>query len=102
MCRSLILGRRPKDRDATRGFTKWPFMTTHMWAESPRGRWTLTVSLEGASADDSATVSELTLMLHGTRVAPYSQQGEDSGIKHPKLEIVKRAHRKWANMQAAA
>ena len=25
------------------GFTKWPFMTTHTWAEYPRGKWTLEV-----------------------------------------------------------
>ena len=40
----MILSERPNDDDGTDGFTKWPFMTTHTWAEYPRGRWTLEVN----------------------------------------------------------
>ena len=39
----MILSERPNDDDAVDGFTKWPFMTTHTWAEYPRGKWTLEV-----------------------------------------------------------
>lgn len=35
--RSMMLSRRPKDDDARDGFVRWPFMTTHSWAEIPRG-----------------------------------------------------------------
>ena len=44
--RSMILSTRPNDDDSRDGFTKWPFMTTHTWAEYPRGKWTLEVGLE--------------------------------------------------------
>ena len=40
----MILSRRPNDDDSSDGFTKWPFMTTHTWAENPRGTWRLEVS----------------------------------------------------------
>ena len=40
----MILSSRPKDDDSKDGFTKWPFMTTHTWAENPRGKWLLEVS----------------------------------------------------------
>merc|ERR1719419_955914 len=38
--RSMILSERINDDDSQDGFTKWPFMTTHTWAENPRGKWT--------------------------------------------------------------
>ena len=41
--RSMILSSRPNDEDSHDGFTKWPFMTTHPWAEYPRGKWSLEV-----------------------------------------------------------
>lgn len=44
--RSMILSTRPNDDDSRDGFTKWPFMTTHTWAEYPRGKWTLEVGLQ--------------------------------------------------------
>ena len=46
LCSSLILSRRPKDDDARDGFTNWPFMTTHMWGENPRGKWRLVVRFQ--------------------------------------------------------
>merc|ERR1712008_269990 len=45
--RSMILSTRPNDDDSRDGFTKWPFMTTHTWAEYPRGKWTLEVRFNG-------------------------------------------------------
>jgi len=45
--RSLILSTRPNDDDSRDGFTKWPFMTTHPWAEYPRGKWSLEVRFNG-------------------------------------------------------
>ena len=43
--KSMILSKRPKDDDSKEGFTKWPFMTTHSWAERPAGRFLSTFSL---------------------------------------------------------
>ena len=40
---SMILSKRPKDDDSKDGFNKWPFMTTHDWAENPRGKITLSI-----------------------------------------------------------
>ena len=40
--RSILLNRRSHDSSSD-GFNAWPFMTTHDWGESPRGRWLLEV-----------------------------------------------------------
>merc|ERR1712099_48522 len=68
--RSMILSTRPNDDDSRDGFTKWPFMTTHTWAEYPREEWTL--------------------LLHGSREAPYTDLPVTD--PHSKLAIVKKAH----------
>lgn len=41
----MILSRRIHDDDNRDGFTKWPFMTTHTWAEYPQGTWLLEVNI---------------------------------------------------------
>merc|ERR1712117_864724 len=69
--RSMILSERPNDADSHDGFTKWPFMTTHTWAEYPRGRWTLeVVFIDGPP--QSGHIMDWTLLLHGTKEAPYT------------------------------
>jgi len=89
--RSMILSRRPNDDDGRDGFTKWPFMTTHTWGEDPRGRWTLEVRFNTPSGvKQSGWIHEWTLMLHGTRDAPYI--GLPVADQHSKLAIVKKAH----------
>ncbi len=71
-------------------------MATHMWAENPRGKWTLTVQLDPklSDKDDVAVLSEWTLMVHGTLLPPYAQQVGLKG-EHQKLELVSREHRRW-------
>jgi len=88
--RSMILSDRPNDDDSRDGFTKWPFMTTHTWAEYPRGRWTLEVNFLDGSTVYQGTVKEWTLLLHGTKEAPYSSLPVTD--PHSKLAIVKKAH----------
>jgi proprotein convertase subtilisin/kexin type 2 len=88
--RSMILSDRPNDDDSRDGFTKWPFMTTHTWAEYPRGRWTLEVNFLDGSTVYQGTVKEWTLLLHGTKEAPYSSLPVSD--PHSKLAIVKKAH----------
>ncbi|XP_064600512.1 neuroendocrine convertase 2-like [Liolophura sinensis] len=88
---SMILSPRPNDDDSKNGFTKWPFMTTHTWAEQPRGRWTLKISLNSDNNQDQDTgvFFEWNLMLHGTKASPYHKQVADNNV-HSKLETVKR------------
>jgi proprotein convertase subtilisin/kexin type 2 len=87
--RSMILSTRPNDDDSRDGFTKWPFMTTHTWAEYPRGKWTLEVRFNGERVNHGF-LKEWTLMLHGTREPPYSDLPVTD--PHSKLAIVKKAH----------
>lgn len=90
---SMILSQRPNDDEHKNGFTRWPFMTTHTWAETPRGVWTLRIeNTPGKNSDyDEGTFKEWTLVLHGTRDPPYHHQ-EATEDGHPKLFKVKRMH----------
>ncbi len=93
--RSLILSRRPLDDDSTKGFYKWPFMTTHAWAERAQGTWTLEIRFDNEdnsnaplTKQQNQTISdkeqsqklttgdffEWSLILHGTKTAPYANQ----------------------------
>ena len=57
--RSMILSERPNDADSQDGFTKWPFMTTHTWAEYPRGRWSLEIEfVKGAPQEGFVKVAQ--------------------------------------------
>jgi proprotein convertase subtilisin/kexin type 2 len=110
----LILSRRPLDDDSVKGFHKWPFMTTHAWAERAQGTWTLEIRFDN---DDNANapltkqqnqtkfdkeqsqklttgeVLEWSLVLHGTKTSPYENQ---IPLKHhedkSKLFIAKQIH----------
>jgi proprotein convertase subtilisin/kexin type 2 len=93
--RSMILSTRPNDDDSQDGFTKWPFMTSHTWAEYPRGKWTLEVRFNSERVN-RGFLKEWTLMLHGTRDAPYSDLPVTD--PHSKLAIVKKAHEDKKNM----
>ncbi len=90
----MILSKRPKDDDSTDGFTKWPFMTTHAWAENPRGTWKL-IMIYDSDEEQEGTLFEWTLMLHGTQSSPYTKQSVNVE-KHSKLAVVKREHESWA------
>jgi len=87
--RSMILSERPNDADAQDGFTKWPFMTTHTWAEYPRGRWSLEIEFVDGPPQQGF-VKEWTLLLHGTKEAPYTNLPVSD--PHSKLAVVKKAH----------
>merc|ERR1711962_1206238 len=87
--RSMILSERPNDDDSQDGFTKWPFMTTHTWAEYPRGKWSLEVNfIDGPT--QSGFIKDWTLLLHGTKDAPYTNLPITD--PHSKLAVVKKAH----------
>merc|ERR1711887_69701 len=87
--RSMILSKRPNDNDNQDGFTKWPFMTTHTWAEYPRGKWSLELTFVDGPPQRGYT-KEWTLLLHGTKEAPYTSLPVSD--PHSKLAVVKKAH----------
>jgi proprotein convertase subtilisin/kexin type 2 len=87
--RSMILSERPNDDDNQDGFTKWPFMTTHTWAEYPRGKWSLELEFVPGQPQQGF-VKEWTLLLHGTKEAPYTNLPVSD--PHSKLAVVKKAH----------
>lgn len=94
---SMLLGKRAKDDDGLSGFTKWPFMTTHTWAENPRGTWKLYVVFDSDQPQHGA-LYEWTLLLHGTRTSPYVNQTVDL-LRHQKLAVVKRQHEQGARFK---
>ena len=73
-------------------------MTTHTWAENPRGTWKLFVIFDSEEPQDGV-LFEWTLMLHGTQVSPYVHQKNVNLEKHSKLAVVKREHESGANFQ---
>ena len=86
--RSMILSERPNDADSQDGFTKWPFMTTHTWAEYPRGTWSLEIEFVSGAPPQEGWVKEWTLLLHGTKDAPYTNLPVTD--PHSKLAVVKK------------
>lgn len=92
---SMILSQRPNDDDDKNGFNRWPFMTTHTWAEMSRGVWTLDIIMEpilGMKTNiERGLFKEWTLVLHGTKTPPYANQPVDKN-RHEKLYLVRRAH----------
>lgn len=95
---SMLLSKRPKDDDSNEGFTKWPFMTTHIWAENPRGLWRMFVIFNSDQPQEGQLL-EWTLVLHGTKTSPYVPQLHESEKRHPKLQVVKREHQHSRNFQ---
>ncbi|KAF7992328.1 hypothetical protein HCN44_001653 [Aphidius gifuensis] len=93
--RSMILSRRIHDDDNRDGFTKWPFMTTHTWAEYPQGTWLLEISFN-SQKPQHGWFKEWTLMLHGTREPPYEKLSTTD--PHSKLAIVKKAHEEHSSL----
>ncbi|XP_041981076.1 furin-like protease 1 isoform X1 [Aricia agestis] len=62
--RVTLLAPRPHDSSRA-GFNVWPFMSVHMWGESPLGTWQLEVSNEGRYMG-RATLQDWSLSLYGT------------------------------------
>nr|CAA42204.1 prepro-hormone convertase 2 [Aplysia californica] len=88
---SMILSQRPNDDDDKNGFTRWPFMTTHTWAELSHGTWSLEIVMEpiiGVKTNmERGVFKEWTLVLHGTKTPPYANQPADKD-KQEKLYLV--------------
>ena len=83
--RSCLLPVRSED-SSDEGFKKWAFMTTHMWGEDPRGKWTLEIKDGGESRSNTGILRDWQLIIHGTREKPYHQN-----ITHPNIPIHRKA-----------
>nr|CAD2186912.1 unnamed protein product [Meloidogyne enterolobii] len=100
---SMLLSRRPKDDDSKDGFTNWPFMTTHTWGENPRGKWRLVVRFQSGKSTPveqqkhhTGWLKKFSLMLHGTKDAPYVGIEPLQGHANSKLSVVQGAHKRMA------
>lgn len=88
--RSLLLSKRPLDSDSTNGFNKWPFMTTHAWAEKAQGTWKLEIFFLNSEHETTGEFFEWILLLHGTKEQLYTSQTELN--ERTKLNVVKKIH----------
>ena len=109
--RSLLLSKRPLDVDSQNGFHKWPFMTTHAWAEKARGVWKLEIlfnakqsttasATNDANDNDKEPVEEAEkvtgeffewiLLVHGTKEPLYA--GQSPLNERTKLAVSKNIH----------
>jgi len=73
--RSVLIDKRPKDYSRL-GFNDWPFLTVHMWEESPVGVWTLEVFNDGRAIVE---LKDWKLVFWGTETPP--QPGAE--VKYP-------------------
>lgn len=64
--RSFLIAKRPKDYSRA-GFNDWPFLTVHMWEESPVGTWTLEVLNDGKAIVE---LKEWSISVFGTEEHP--------------------------------
>ena len=72
---SIILNRRPNDSDSQDGFIAWPFTTTQLWGENPKGKWSVSVDLDSnSSVDHLGYVMDVQLVLYGTKEPPYVKE----------------------------
>jgi len=83
--RSCLLPVRSEDT-SDEGFKKWAFMTTHMWGEDPRGKWTLEIKDGGESRSNTGVLRDWQLILHGTKTKPNHQN-----VTHPEIPIHRKA-----------
>lgn len=84
------MSKRPLDSDSQNGFHKWPFMTTHAWAEKARGLWKLEIFFENNEQETTGEFFEWVLLLHGTKEAPYTNQTPLN--ERTKLAVSKNIH----------
>ncbi|KAK7602711.1 hypothetical protein V9T40_006685 [Parthenolecanium corni] len=66
---STLLEKRPLDRSKI-GLKKWFMDTVHLWAESPQGVWSIIFYDRGRLSSAQGTVTEIALIIHGTKYQP--------------------------------
>ena len=88
--RSTLLDNRPQDY-SSKGFTFWPFMSTHAWGENPAGVWTLVIHNDATSRWVSdAKYFKWTLKLYGTNDDPNIEE-----IKERTANTQDVSHNQW-------
>ncbi|XP_046966710.1 furin-like protease 1 isoform X3 [Vanessa cardui] len=77
--RVTLLAPRPHDSSRA-GFNSWPFMSVHMWGESPLGVWQLEVSNEGRYLAGPLTQWELIFYGTETPAQEYDASPESNSV----------------------
>ncbi|XP_022130896.2 furin-like protease 1 isoform X2 [Pieris rapae] len=74
----------PRQHDLSRaGFNSWPFMSVHMWGESPLGEWLLEVSNEGRFM--AGPLSQWELIFYGTETPPQDNDASPESPQFPDI-----------------
>ncbi|XP_047506418.1 furin-like protease 1 isoform X2 [Pieris napi] len=74
----------PRQHDLSRsGFNSWPFMSVHMWGESPLGEWLLEVSNEGRFM--AGPLSQWELIFYGTETPPQDNDASPESPQFPEI-----------------
>ncbi|CAH0389779.1 unnamed protein product [Bemisia tabaci] len=79
---SVLLAQRPHDSSRL-GFHQWPFMTVHMWGESPIGTWKLEIHNEGRIF--GSEILEWNMIFYGTETSPG---GTEVSLSDPLKPII--------------
>lgn len=66
--RTQLLTERVSD-NSKEGFKHWYFMSVHAWGEDPKGLWLLSIT-DNSTGNESGTIGDLELILHGTKDVP--------------------------------
>ncbi|CAK1542161.1 unnamed protein product [Leptosia nina] len=81
----------PRPHDTSRaGFNSWPFMSVHMWGESPLGEWLLEVSNEGRYM--AGPLSQWELIFYGTETPPQENDASPEITQPSGVPDWSRAH----------
>jgi len=89
---TMVLNHRPNDDDSTDGFMSWPFTTSQLWGENPRGKWRISVRLNpnGEFGEQIGMLTNARLILYGTKEPPYTKEVLPPNVSD-ELAFVKRA-----------
>ena len=89
---TMVLNHRPNDDDSTDGFISWPFTTSQLWGENPRGKWRISVRLNpnGEFGEQIGMLTSARLILYGTKTPPYTKEVLPPNVSD-ELAFVKRA-----------
>ena len=80
----------PHDDDYVDGFIAWPFTTTQLWGENPKGKWTVSMNLNpDSNTDHIAVLLNLKLIIYGTNEPPYVKEVLPSNVSD-ELAVVRR------------
>ena len=69
----------------------WPFTTTQLWGENPRGRWIIHIGLNSENfRNNIAALLSVRIIIHGTKNPPYTKEVLPVNVSD-ELALVRRA-----------